>query len=84
MKKKSNRQGGANIERVEALHKLAVTALIQQLEQEIAEGSVKATTVTAALKVCDSSGVIAAMGEDDEMIRLNSLLDNLNFQEPVF
>ena len=84
MKKKANRQGGANIERVETLHKLAVTALIQQLETEIENGEVKASTVTAALKVCDSSGVIAAMDENDEMIRLNSLLDNLNLQEPVF
>ena len=83
-RKNTRRRGGAEIDQVESLHKLAVQALIQQIRTEMEQGEVKAATITAALKICDSSGVVATLQENQELSDLNDLISKLELDVPVY
>jgi hypothetical protein len=84
LKNHKDHKGGAEIELVEKLHRLTVKALLQQIQTEMDEGCVKAATVTAALKLCTDSHVIASFSEADDVTKLSSMLDSLNLTSPVY
>ena len=72
--------GGARLEQLNELHGLLVEVAKAQLEREELMGEVKASTLSAILKICEQGGVQPTREQASAMAQLYSVLPKLDLE----
>lgn len=80
-RKVDHSQGGAEIERINELHSLLVDAAGKALENEVANGEIKAATLNVIRQLCADAGVQPSRQVAESMHSLNLALSKLNLQD---
>ena len=70
--------GGAKLEQLNELHSLLVGVAKAQLEREEAMGEVKASTISAILKICEQGGVQPTREQASAMAQLYAVLPKVD------
>lgn len=70
--------GGAKIERINALHEAMVEAAHAALKNEIAAGEIKPATLNTIRQICTDAGVSASHPQSEAMEKLQLSLANLD------
>lgn len=79
-RKNDRQEGGAEIERINALHSKMVEAAFQALDNEIANGEIKPATLNTIRQICSDSGVQPTRQQQEAMAKLYSALENVDLQ----
>ena len=74
-------EGGAKIERINALHEAMVEAAFKALENEIKVGEIKAATLNTIRQICSDSGVQPTRQQQEAMAKLYNSLESLDLSK---
>jgi hypothetical protein len=78
-----NRSGGAPISQVAALHEAVVNASLAEIKRLQDEGEpIPPALLTAALRICEGSGVSATLDETSQTEELASIVAGLRLTPP--
>lgn len=79
-RKVNHSHGGAEMERINALHEAMVAAAEQALKNEIANGEIKPATLNTIRQICSDAGVQPTRNQAEAMERLISTLPKIDFE----
>lgn len=80
-RKVDHSHGGAEMERINALHSAMVSAAEQALQNEIAAGEIKPSTLNTIRQICSDAGVQPTRNASAAMERLMMTLPVLDFEQ---
>jgi hypothetical protein len=79
-RKVDHSHGGAEMEKINALHFALIDAATKALQNEIESGEIRPATLTAIRQICSDAGVVPTRSASEAMERLMTTLPKLDFE----